>query len=135
MNWLLDTNACIAVLNEHPAEVGRRVSQALAQGDSVRVSAVAIFELQYGIARSARAAANEAKLSIFLGAVAQLPFDSEDGRTAGIIRAALRKSGTPIGPYDVLIAGQALRRELVLVTANTGEFVRVPGLRVENWAS
>ena len=134
MNWLLDTNVCIAVLNEHPAEVGRRVSEALARGDSVRVSAVAIFELQYGIARSARAAANEAKLSIFLGAVAQLPFDAEDARTAGIIRAQLRKNGSPIGPYDVLIAGQALRRELVLVTANIGEFARVAGLRVENWA-
>jgi tRNA(fMet)-specific endonuclease VapC len=134
VNWLLDTNVCIAVLNEGPAVVCDRVSEALGRKDSLWVSAVVVFELQYGIARSTRIAANEAKLALFLAPLVQLPFDAEDARFAGIIRAQLKKSGTPIGPYDVLIAGQALRHNLVVVTANVAEFTRVPGLRTENWA-
>jgi tRNA(fMet)-specific endonuclease VapC len=110
------------------------VSEALSLKDTLWVSAIAVFELQYGIAGSSRIAANEAKLAIFLGPLVQLPFDNEDARFAGIIRAELRKRGTPIGPYDVLIAGQALRHNLVLVTANIAEFARIPGLRLENWA-
>jgi tRNA(fMet)-specific endonuclease VapC len=64
---------------------------------------------------------------------AVLAFDKEDARRAGEVRAMLASKGTPIGPYDVLIAGQALARGLVLVTDNTGEFRRVPRLRIENW--
>lgn len=64
-----------------------------------------------------------------------LEFDKEDARQAGQIRALLASRGTPIGPYDVLIAGQAVSRELILVTRNTSEFARVPGLRIEDWQS
>ncbi len=62
-------------------------------------------------------------------------FDKEDARLAGVIRAALAKAGTPIGPYDVLIAGQARARDMVLVTRNVNEFARVSGLQVEDWES
>lgn len=63
------------------------------------------------------------------------PFESEDAEEAGDIRAVLERAGTPIGPYDVLIAAQARRRAALLVTANEREFARVPGLRTENWAA
>lgn len=62
-----------------------------------------------------------------------LEFDEQDARQAGQIRAHLASKGTPIGPYDVLITGQARARELTLVTHNTSEFQRVPGLKVEDW--
>jgi tRNA(fMet)-specific endonuclease VapC len=62
------------------------------------------------------------------------PFEPEDAEEAGDIRAELERAGTPIGPYDVLIAAQARRRSALLVTANMGEFTRVPGLRIEDWA-
>jgi tRNA(fMet)-specific endonuclease VapC len=62
-----------------------------------------------------------------------LEFDKEDARQAGEIRALLASEGTPIGPYDVLIAGQAVARDMILVTQNTREFERVPGLRFEDW--
>jgi tRNA(fMet)-specific endonuclease VapC len=62
------------------------------------------------------------------------PFEPEDAEEAGDIRAALERSGTPIGPYDTLIAAQARRRGALLVTANRREFARVPGLRSEDWA-
>ena len=67
-------------------------------------------------------------------AVTPWPFEPEDAEEAGDIRAALERAGTPIGPHDVLIAAQARRRGAALVTANTGEFNRVPGLRTEDWA-
>lgn len=134
MNWLLDTNVCIAALNGRPEPVRRRFSEALLRNDFLATSAISIFELQYGAARSARPEANEIALSRFLPAIQHLVFDHEDARFAGHVRAQLRKNGTPIGPYDILIAGQALRHNLVLVTANIAEFSRVRGLRFENWA-
>jgi tRNA(fMet)-specific endonuclease VapC len=64
---------------------------------------------------------------------AVIEFDKEDARQAGEVRALLASAGAPIGPYDVLIAGQARARNLILVTHNTEEFGRVPGLRFDDW--
>ncbi len=88
-------------------------------------------ELFFGAFRSQRTAPN-------LGRVEGLQFeivgfDQDDSRQAGAVRATLAAAGTPIGPYDALIAGQAQARGLILVTRNTGEFSRVPGLRIEDW--
>ena len=95
-----------------------------------------MFELEYGSAKSNRRRENDERLAIFLRApIPILPFDAEDAREAGDIRAAPAKAGTPIGPYDVLIAAQARRRGATLVTANAREFVRVPGLKAEDWAA
>lgn len=90
-----------------------------------------MFELTYGALKSARAAEN---LKV-LGDIGMQALDitTDDARAAGQIRYQLEHSGTPIGAYDVLIAGQALARDLTLVTRNTREFARVDGLRVENW--
>ena len=89
-----------------------------------------------GSASSDRRRENDERLAVFLRApIAILPFDAEDAREAGDIRAALAKAGTPIGPYDILIAAQARRRGATLLTANEGELTRVPGLQTEDWAA
>ena len=136
MSYLLDTNACIALINGKPPPVRVRLREAVAAGTDVAVSAVVAFELWYGVAKSARRAANAGRLEAFLaGPLDLLPFDDGDARAAGEVRAALEASGTPIGAYDLLIAGQALRRRMTLVTANVAEFSRVAGLAWEDWAT
>lgn len=95
------------------------------------IPTVAAHELFYGANRSARQTQNLALLDGLRLAV--LEFDKEDARQAGEVRAMLVTAGTSIGPYEVLIAGQALARGLVLVTHNAGEFARVTGLQVEDW--
>lgn len=132
----LDTNVVIAAINQRIPTVRRRVEAALAQSTVVGIPAIVLFELWYGIRKSARAEGNAALLETFLGLdVTHWPFEPEDAEQAGDIRAALERAGTPIGPYDILIAAQARRRGAVLVTANTREFARVPGLRTEDWAA
>ena len=135
MNFLLDTNACIAVINGRPANVRERLKAAMDRGETVALSAVTLFELWYGVAKSARLDANAERLAVFLAPLDAVPFEDEDARIAGIVRAQLESQGTPIGAYDVLIAGQALHRDATLVTANVQEFARVSGLRWENWAA
>jgi tRNA(fMet)-specific endonuclease VapC len=95
------------------------------------VSAIVTHELYFGAYRSSRMAENLARLDGLRLAV--LDFDNEDARHAGEVRAALAAAGTPIGPYDVLIAGQALARGMTLVTRNMQEFQRVASLRAEDW--
>ena len=97
------------------------------------MSAVSVFELRFGIAKSAQVVRNTARTDLFLSSVTILTFDHEDALVAGTIRASLERIGTPIGPYDILIAAQALRRDLLLVTGNVREFSRVEGLRWEDW--
>jgi tRNA(fMet)-specific endonuclease VapC len=136
VNYLLDTNACIALLNGSPPHVRPRLEQTLKDGASVAVSAVVAFELWYGAAKSARRQANRQRLeTFFAGPLELVPFDDEDARAADRVRAALETAGTPIGAYDLLIAGQALRHDAILVTANTAKFSRVGDLRWEDWAS
>jgi len=112
-----------------------RLAEALTRGP-VALPAPSLHELWYGAAKSTRIAENIDRIERFLSAeIVVLPFDAEDAREAGFIRAQLKPLGIPIGNYDVLIAAQALRRGLTLVTANVGEFERVPGLIVVNWAT
>ena len=131
----LDTNVVIAYLKGEPRSLVARIERELLQ-DALALPAVALFELHYGVAKSARRAENTSRIAIFLQLpVTILPFDAEDAEEAGDIRAALERAGTPIGAYDVLIAAQARRRGATLVTANEREFARVPGLRTEDWAA
>lgn len=135
MNYLLDTNACIALINGKPASVRNRLQKATKDGDQAFVSSVAVFELWYGVAKSSREEFNAKRLETFLaGPIGVLPFEDEDARVAGSVRAALEVSGKPIGAYDVLLAGQALRHDLTLVTANVSEVSRVKGLGWQDWA-
>ena len=135
MNYLLDTNACIAIINDKPPNVRLRLQKTLGTGAQAFVSSIVAFELWYGVAKSARPEANARLVETFLsGPVSLLAFEEEDARTAGSVRAAMERTGKPIGAYDLLIAGQALRHKLTLVTANAREFSRVKGLLWEDWA-
>jgi len=136
MNYLLDTNAVVALLRNKPATVRERYRQAEAAGDYRALSSVVLFELWYGVAKSSQVQENTERLRVLLsGDLDLLDFDDEDARVAGQVRAALERAGTPIGAYDLLIAGQALRRELTVVTANTSEFSRVAGLSWQDWTT
>jgi tRNA(fMet)-specific endonuclease VapC len=136
VSYLLDTNAVVALLRNKPAKVRERFRQAEASGDYLALSSVVLFELWYGVAKSSQVPENTERLRILLsGDFDLLDFDDEDARTAGQMRATLEKGGKPIGAYDLLIAGQALRRGLTVVTANTAEFARVPGLSWQDWTS
>lgn len=133
---LLDTNAAIAMMNDPASPIGDRAVQRLEAGETVALSAIVTFELWWGVAKSRRRAFNEARyLALIGGSLVVLPFDADDAASAAEIRAALAAAGTPIGPFDVLIAGQALRHGATLVTTNTREFERVPGLKVEDWTA
>jgi tRNA(fMet)-specific endonuclease VapC len=135
MDYLLDTNACIALINGHPTAVRTRLHKADAAGSQILVSSIAVFELWYGVAKSSRPDFNRKRLETFLaGPVTVLPFETTDAEAAGSIRATLEASGKPIGAYDLLIAGQAVRQQLTLVTANVSEFSRVKGLAWQDWA-
>jgi tRNA(fMet)-specific endonuclease VapC len=135
VSYLLDTNACIALMNGVPAAVRSRFEKAILGDFQVYVSSVVTFELWYGIARSTRVERNTQRLQMLLSSsVIALPFDNEDSRAAGSIRATLEAAGKPIGAYDYLIAGQAMARQLTLVTADVSEFSRVRGLSWQDWA-
>jgi tRNA(fMet)-specific endonuclease VapC len=135
MNYLLDTNACIALINGEPDSVRKRLQKANAAGGRALVSSIAAFELWYGVAKSTRQEFNRKRLEIFLsGPVTVLSFSDADAQAAGTIRAALEATGKPIGAYDLLMAGQAVHHNLTLVTANVSEFSRVTGLAWQDWA-
>jgi tRNA(fMet)-specific endonuclease VapC len=135
VNFLLDTNACIALINDKPISVRSRFQKAVSAGSQIFVSSVTTFELRYGVRKSSREEFNSRRLQTFLaGPILMLPFENEDGAVAGSVRASLEASGKPIGAYDLLIAAQALQRQLTLVTANVSEFSRVKGLMWQDWA-
>jgi tRNA(fMet)-specific endonuclease VapC len=136
VNYLLDTNAVIALLKNQPQGVRSRLRRTASRGASIAVSSVVMYELWYGVARSVRRRENTERLRAFLsGTINVLPFDDEDAVVAGDLRAALEKAGVPIGPYDLLIAAQALRRGATLVTANVSAFARVRGLAWQDWTA
>lgn len=130
----LDTNVVIGIINQPSDRVRRRYAEALAHGDVIALSTIAIYELCYGVAKSKSKRLNAAVLDAFLsGAVVTVPYEATDAAVAGEVRATLEAAGTPIGHYDLLIAAHALCRGATLVTANMREFARVPGLKVEDW--
>ena len=135
MNYLLDTNTCIALINGKPDAVRSRLRTAIARRGKVFVSSIVAFELWNGVAKSSQPEANRQRLgAFFAGPIALLGFDEEDAQSAGAIRAALEVLGKPIGAYDLLIAGQAVQRKFTLVTANARKFARVKGLAWQDWS-
>ena len=136
MTYLLDTNAVIAVLKNQPASVRDRLRRARSEGASIAVSSVVLYELWYGVARSERRSENAERLRVFLSAdIGVLPFDEQDAKTAGDLRATLESAGKPIGPFDLLIAAQAIRKGATMITANVSEFGRVDGLSWQDWTN
>lgn len=128
MKYLLDTNAVIALLKGSELLVSRL--KTLSPND-FGLSAIVAHELFYGAYKSQRVTANLDRIDSLRFEI--LDFDGEDARCAGAVRAQLAMAGTPVGPYDVLIAGQAMARQLTLISRNMGEFSRVSGLAVEDW--
>lgn len=130
MNWLLDTNACIAALRGNESVCGRLASLS---PDDCGISVVSYYELLAGVERCRNPAAELKKVEYFAAPLRVLPFDLPSAAIAARIRWALEKRGAIIGPYDLLLAGQAMALDVTLVTRNLREFQRISGLRVESW--
>jgi tRNA(fMet)-specific endonuclease VapC len=130
MRYLLDTNTCIHVIRNEPAVVARM--SASSPGECA-ISTITSYELCLGVEKCADPSREAAKIKILMETVHTLPFDLAAAQKAARTRAQLESQGSPIGPYDVLLAGHALAAGLILVTANTAEFKRVADLAVENW--
>ncbi|MEA3412313.1 MAG: type II toxin-antitoxin system VapC family toxin [Pseudomonadota bacterium] len=131
--WMLDTNICIYIIKHRPPEVIERFRNL--HVSEVAVSSVTVLELAFGVNKSRYQEKSVSALSRFLQPLVVVDFNREDGETAGALRADLERRGRPIGPYDLQIAAQALRREITLVTNNLREFERIEGLNLENWVS
>ncbi|MET0372839.1 MAG: type II toxin-antitoxin system VapC family toxin [Rhizorhabdus sp.] len=127
---MLDTNLCIRVLRDRPASVRERFN---AEADGLCISTVVLYELLYGAAKSDRHVESRRQVEQFANRLEVLDFDAEAAAHAGDIRADLQRKGTTIGSYDLQIAGHARSRSLIVVTGNLKEFVRVEGLRSEDW--
>jgi tRNA(fMet)-specific endonuclease VapC len=135
MNYFLDTSACVAILRRKPDSVRIEAEKAMRQGSTLVISSVVLHELWYGVFKGSRVQENVRQLQAFLAwGVEVLPFDEDDARVSGEIRADLEAIGNRIGAYDTLIGGQCLRRGLTLVTNNLSEFSRIRGLMCVDWA-
>jgi tRNA(fMet)-specific endonuclease VapC len=130
MGFSLDSNIVIALMAGNPIVRSRIVAQ---KPGSIFVSSIVLHELMFGAFNSQRVETNLERLERL--AFPLLLFDEADARATGEVRAALKRLGTPIGTLDVLIAGQALARDLTVVTANGREFERVQGLAIEDWTA
>jgi len=131
MTYLLDTNTCIRFLNPRSSAVPNHM--AAVRQEEVVICQIVKAELYYGAYKSARRDANLALLAKFFNQFVSRPFDDAAAEAYGRLRAELARRGTPIGPNDLMIAAIALAYDLTLVTHNTAEFARVPGLRLEDW--
>lgn len=131
MTYLLDTNACIRYLNGRSQKLRKRINS-VARNQLVLCSVVEA-ELYFGAAKSAEPTKTFEKHSKFVSRFRSLTFDSKAAEAYGPIRAALEQAGTPIGSNDLMIAAIAIANHLTLITRNTAEFQRVPGLQLEDW--
>lgn len=133
MRYLLDTNTCVYALNRTDAALAERLRAA--RRSDLYVSSLTIGELLFGARRSTRASENVKRVVRFVSPLRELPFDRLASEAYGALRAGLAVAGRQFGPVDMLIAATALAHGLTVVTNNTREFERAPGLRVEDWAS
>ncbi|MCP3874880.1 MAG: type II toxin-antitoxin system VapC family toxin [Desulfobacteraceae bacterium] len=131
MNFLIDTNICIYIMNRCPPEVIQKFKNS--EVGQIAISSITVSELQYGVSKSKYRGQNSKRLDEFLTPFQILSFDEYAAKYYGEIRSHLETQGTTIGPLDLLIAAHALSQNLVLVTNNEKEFKRIPSLKVENW--
>jgi len=131
MTYLLDSNVWITVLRKPTSTLVNRF-RAVVPSD-IRICSVVVAELRHGCLRSAKPAANRTAVDALLAPFISLPFDDRSADQFATIRHYLEKSGLMIGPYDAQIASIALTHNCTLVTHNTTEFSRVPGLLIEDW--
>jgi len=132
LRYMLDTNLCVRVLRDRPQAFRERFNL---EADGLCISTVVLTELLHGAQKSARPEHNRRAVEAFCARLEVLAFDVNAAGHAADIRAALERQGAMIGGYDVLIAGHARSRGLVVVTNNLREFTRVDGLRVEDWSA
>lgn len=130
IRYLLDTNIVIYTMNNRPPAVREAFER---HQDSMAVSTITIMELFYGADCSRDPERNRRVIEGFTARLAVLDYDDKAASHTAQIRAVLKPAGKPIGPYDAMIAGHARSQGLVVVTNNTSEFERVPGLQVSNW--
>jgi tRNA(fMet)-specific endonuclease VapC len=131
VKYLLDTDTCIYALKQNEAVLGRMLARSRAD---VAVSVISEGELRTGAAKSSSPVKTMRLVENFLRPLTVVEFTSSDAVSYASVRAKLERAGTPIGPFDTLIAAQALGRKLILVSNNEREFRRVSGLRLEDWA-
>ena len=132
LKYLLDTNIVIYTMRNRPPEARAAFMQ---HNGQMAISSITYMELVYGAEKSTNPEANLLAIEGFVARLEVLDYDTNAAVHTGQIRAELAKQGTPIGPYDQMIAGHARSRGLVLVSNNEKEFARVPGIRLENWVS
>jgi tRNA(fMet)-specific endonuclease VapC len=131
MKYMLDTNICIYAIKHKPETVIRNFM--LHDPDEMCISSITYAELMHGVEKSQAVEKNRMAISLFLSPLTILDFDADAAEEYGKVRADLEQKGTPIGPMDMLIAGHAKSKGLIVVTNNTREFIRVGGLRLEDW--
>lgn len=131
MMYMLDTNICIYAIKNKPLQVLKQLQKNYAKG--ICISAITLAELEHGVEKSSYPDKNRMALIRFLSILQILSFDDRAAAEYGKICAYLQRQGTPIGTMDMLIAGHARANDLILVTNNTREFMRIPELRIENW--
>ncbi|MCK4206981.1 tRNA(fMet)-specific endonuclease VapC [Brucella pituitosa] len=130
LRYMLDTNICIFTIKNRSQQVREAFNRF---HDQLCISSVSLMELIYGAEKSAHPEKNLAVVEGFAARLEVLSYDESAANHTGQLRAELARSGTPIGPYNQLIAGHARSRGLIIVTNNRREFDRVPGLRLEDW--
>jgi tRNA(fMet)-specific endonuclease VapC len=131
--YLLDTNICIYIINKRPESVYKKFKKV--KLENISISSITDFELRYGVEKSQRSEKNFQILEDFLSYLNIVPFDGSASMIAASLRNRLENKGEMIGPYDILIASQAIAKDLVLVTNNEKEFKRIKELKIENWLS
>ncbi len=131
LKYLLDTNIVIYAIKKRPPAVREAFKRYDGQ---MSISSITWGELVYGAEKSAYTEKNQKDIEGLASRLQVLPFEEQAATHFGQIRAELYRMGKPIGPYDMMIAGHARSKGLILVTNNVREFQRVPGLRIENWA-
>jgi tRNA(fMet)-specific endonuclease VapC len=132
--YSLDTSTCVDLIRATNLKARQQFEQAIVDGHEIVISSIVLHELAFGVSRSKHPRRSSAALNLFLGGVSVLDFTADDAVSAGRIRANLTSVAMSIGPFDTLIAGQALRRDLIMVTGNVGEFSRVKHLVVVHWS-
>lgn len=130
LTYMLDTNICIHVMKTYPPVVREKFN---ALAEQLCISSITLGELFYGAEKSARRSDNLAAIENFIARLDVLSFGDRAAAHYGQVRAELERAGTPCGPHDMQIGGHARSEGLIVVTNNMREFVRMPGLRVENW--
>jgi len=130
--YLLDSNICIYIINGRPKNVVQKIKEY--NPPEIKLSSISMAELEYGVSKSDDRDKNRKALIHFASAFDIVNFDDDDAEIYGLIRADLERKGQVIGPYDMQIAAQAISRNMILVTNNVKEFIRVKNLKIENWA-